>query len=48
MVLGVEGAVARTNRTVLPNVFMVGDTVSAEASLESVVEAAMAVASEIT
>ncbi len=47
MVLGVEGAVARTNRTVLPNVFMVGDTVSAEASLQSVAEAAMAVASEI-
>src|SRR5262249_50976323 len=39
MVMGVEGAAAM-HRTVLPNVFMVGDTVSAIASLDSVVETA--------
>jgi len=43
MVMGVEGAAAM-HRTVLPNVFMVGDTVSAIASLDSVVETAMVVA----
>jgi phytoene dehydrogenase-like protein len=46
MVLGVEGEAA-THRTFLPNVFMIGDTVSAEATLNSVVEAAMRVAAEI-
>ncbi len=46
MVMGVEGKAA-AHRTFLPNVFMVGDTVSADATLNSVVETAMAVAAEI-
>jgi phytoene dehydrogenase-like protein len=47
MVMGVEGAMS-AHRTVLPNVFMVGDTVSYEATLNSVIETAMAVVEEIT
>jgi len=46
MVMGVEGAIP-AHRTVLPNLFMVGDTVSAQPSLERIVEIAMTVASEI-
>src|ERR1041385_3233103 len=46
MVMGVEGAIP-AHRTVLPNLFMVGDTVSAEPLLERIVEIAMTVASEI-
>lgn len=48
MVLGVEGTVKPAHRTSLPNVFMVGDTVSATASLEAVAETARLVAQEIT
>lgn len=46
MVLGVEGETL-SFRTVLPNVFMVGDTVSAAANLHDVVQVAMKVAEEI-
>jgi phytoene dehydrogenase-like protein len=46
MVMGVDGD-APTHRTFLPNVFMVGDTVSAAASLNAVVETALTVAQEI-
>jgi phytoene dehydrogenase-like protein len=45
MVLGVEpGAQALGARTFLPNLFMVGDTVSTGTRLEAVVEAAIALA----
>ena len=47
MVLGVEGAAA-SPLTVLPNVFIVGDTVSAAANLHDVVESAMTVVDEIS
>jgi phytoene dehydrogenase-like protein len=46
MVLGVDGD-PPAHRTFLPNVFMVGDTVSANATLDSVVETAITVAREI-
>jgi phytoene dehydrogenase-like protein len=48
MVLGVESTVKPTSRTFLPNVFMVGDTVSAAANVESVVEMALILAQEIS
>jgi len=47
MVLGIDGAPA-PSRTVLPNVFIVGDTVSPAATLHEVVESAMTVAEEIS
>ena len=47
MVLGFEGA-ATTFRTVLPNVFLAGDTVSATATLHDVVASAMMLAGEIS
>jgi hypothetical protein len=46
MVMGVEGEAAG-HRTLLPNVFMVGDTVSATASLSAVAETALSVARDI-
>lgn len=46
MVMGVDSA-ATSYRTFLPNVFMVGDTVSAAASLNAVVETALTVAQDI-
>jgi phytoene dehydrogenase-like protein len=46
MVMGIETGVPAAPRTFLPNVFMVGDTVS-EPVLESVVEIAMTVAIQI-
>jgi len=46
MVMGIEAGVPAAPRTFLPNVFMVGDTVS-EPVLESVVEIAMTVAIQI-
>jgi|ERR1051326_5349621 phytoene dehydrogenase-like protein len=46
MVMGADGA-APAHRTVLPNVFMVGDTVSTVASLDQVIETAITVAEEI-
>ena len=47
MVLGIEGAAASA-RTVLPNVFIIGDTVTAAATLHDVVKTAMTVAEEIS
>jgi phytoene dehydrogenase-like protein len=46
MVMG-AGNMPPSHRTTLPNLFIVGDTVSREPTLNSVIEAAMAVASEI-
>ena len=46
MVLGVNGEPA-PYRTFLPNVFMIGDTVSAEPTVASVIEKALMVAAEI-
>jgi phytoene dehydrogenase-like protein len=46
MVMGVDGEAA-THRTFVPNVFMVGDTVSAAATLNAVVETALTVAQDI-
>ena len=46
MVMGVSGA-PPSHRTALPNLFIVGDTVSTESTLSSVIETAMAVAEEI-
>ena len=48
MVLGIEGAEsALGSRTFLPNVFIVGDTVSAEARLESVSESAVTLSRQL-
>ena len=47
MVLGIDGAVEVGNRTSLANVFMVGDTVSAEAKVDSVVQSAILLAETI-
>jgi phytoene dehydrogenase-like protein len=47
MVMGV-GDAPPSHRTALPNVFVVGDTVSREPKLSSVVETALAVAQEIS
>ena len=47
MVMGVDGN-SLTYRTSLPNLFMVGDTVSAGPSVESVIRTAMAVVGEIS
>ena len=46
MVMG-AGDAPPSHRTVLPNLFIVGDTVSREPTLNSVIEAAIAVADEI-
>jgi hypothetical protein len=46
MVLGVAGEAAQ-HRTFLPNVFIVGDTVSAAPTVASVIEKAFVVAAEI-
>jgi prolycopene isomerase len=49
MVLGIaEQPELLSHRTFLPNVFMVGDTVSSAARLDSVVAAAISLANEIT
>jgi phytoene dehydrogenase-like protein len=47
MVLGIEGQPIQSHETSLPNVFVVGDTVSAEARLDSVVESAVRLAERI-
>ena len=47
MVLGIEGQTLQSHETSLPNLFMVGDTVSSAARLESVVEAAVQLAERI-
>jgi phytoene dehydrogenase-like protein len=44
MVLGIEGQPVQTHQTSLPNVFMIGDTVSSAARLDSVVESAVSLA----
>ncbi len=41
MVLGIEGQPVQTHHTSLPNVFMIGDTVSSAARLDSVIESAI-------
>lgn len=41
MVLGIEGQPVQSHQTSLPNVFIVGDTVSFSASLDSVIESAI-------
>ena len=41
MVLGIEGQHIQTHQTSLPNVFIVGDTVSPAASVDSVIESAI-------
>jgi phytoene dehydrogenase-like protein len=41
MVLGVEGEPAQTHQTSLPNVFIVGDTMSSAPRLDSVIESAI-------
>jgi phytoene dehydrogenase-like protein len=55
MVLGIDPATAAadsagilTHHTSLPNVFMVGDTITAAARMESVVESALALANQLT
>lgn len=47
MVLGVEGQAIQSHLTSLPNLFVVGDTVSPEANLESVIESALSLAESI-
>ena len=47
MVMGISNASPASYRTVLPNVFMVGDTVSPAARLDAVISAATVVAAEI-
>jgi len=47
MVLGIEGQPVQSHETSLPNLFMIGDTVSAAARMDSVVEAAIELAEHI-
>lgn len=47
MVLGIEGQPIQSHKTSLPNIFLVGDTVSPASRLESVVESAVALAQSI-
>ena len=47
MVLGIEEAVAVGHQTSIPNVFMVGDTVSGEAKIEAVVQSAISLTKTI-
>jgi phytoene dehydrogenase-like protein len=47
MVRGVDGAIEMGHRTSVENVFMVGDTVSAEPKVEAVVQSAIALAETI-
>jgi phytoene dehydrogenase-like protein len=48
MVLGIEGQPIQSHQTTLPNLFIVGDTVSSTASLDSVVESAVLLAEHIS
>ena len=48
MVLGIEGQPIQSHETTLPNLFIVGDTVSSTASLDSVVESAVLLAEHIS
>jgi len=47
MVLGIEGQPVQSHETSLPNLFMVGDTVSSAANLKTVVESAVQLAQRI-
>jgi prolycopene isomerase len=47
MVLGIEGQPIQSQETSLPNLFMVGDTVSPASKLDSVVESAILLAQKI-
>jgi phytoene dehydrogenase-like protein len=47
MVLGIEGQPIQSHQTSLPNLFVVGDTVSPAARLDSVVESAMSLADHL-
>ncbi len=47
MVMGVEGQPIQSHETSLPNLFIVGDTVSAAASIDSVVQSAVSLAEQI-
>jgi len=47
MVLGIEGQPVQSCQTSLPNLFMVGDTVSSAARIESVVESAISLAKSL-
>jgi prolycopene isomerase len=47
MVLGVESASSTSSRTFLPNVFVIGDTVTASPTLDTVVEAAALLATDL-
>jgi phytoene dehydrogenase-like protein len=47
MVLGIEGQPIKAYETTLPNLYMIGDTVSSEASIESVVESSITLAQHI-
>jgi phytoene dehydrogenase-like protein len=47
MVLGVESASSTSSRTFLPNVFVIGDTVTANPTLDTVVEAAALLATDL-
>jgi phytoene dehydrogenase-like protein len=47
MVLGTEGQPIQTHQTSLPNVFIISDTVSSVSSLDSVVESAIQLTSQI-
>ena len=47
MVLGIDGAIEMEHRTSVANVFMVGDTVTAEAKVDAVVQSAVTLAETI-
>ena len=47
MVLGIEGQPIQSHQTSLPNLFLVGDTVSAAATLDSVVKSAISLADHL-
>ena len=48
MVMGIEGQPIQSHETALPNLFVVGDTVSTAAELESVVESAIRLADRLS
>jgi hypothetical protein len=47
MVLGIEGQPIQSHQTSLPNLFLVGDTISSAARVDSVVESAMSLADQL-
>ena len=48
MVLGIEGQPVQSHETALPNLFMVGDTVSSTARMDSVVESAISLCERLS